>query len=86
MGWMPAPLDVSIWQSMWTKEKLNLNNKIKYKSALFDFNVRIHFNCISWIVFVALGAFVMFGSGQTFSNNGSEFANQLIKLYTAQSW
>ena len=33
--------------------------------------------------FVALGAFVMFGSGQTFSNNGSEFANQLIKLYTA---
>ena len=26
MGWMPAPLDVSIWQSIWTKEKLNLNN------------------------------------------------------------
>ena len=24
----------------------------------------------------------MFGSGQTFSNNGSEFANQLIQLYT----
>ena len=83
MGWMPAPLDVSIWQSIWTKEKLNLNNKIKYKSALFDFNVGYISTVFLGLCFVALGAFVMFESGQTFSNNGSEFANQLIKLYTA---
>ncbi len=82
MGWMPAPLDVSIWQSIWTKEKLNLNNKIKYKSALFDFNVGYISTVFLGLCFVALGAFVMFESGQTFSNNGSEFANQLIKLYT----
>ena len=83
MGWMPAPLDVSIWQSIWTKEKLNLNNKIKYKSALFDFNVGYISTVFLGLCFVALGAFVMFGSGQTFSNNGSVFANQLIKLYTS---
>ena len=83
MGWMPAPLDVSIWQSIWTKEKLNLNNKIKYKSALFDFNVGYISTVFLGLCFVALGAFVMFGSEETFSNNGSEFANQLIKLYTA---
>ena len=83
MGWMPAPLDVSIWQSIWTKEKLNLNNKIKYKSALFDFNVGYISTVYLGLCFVALGAFVMFGSGQTFSNNGSVFANQLIKLYTS---
>ena len=82
MGWMPAPLDVSIWQSIWTKEKLNLNNKIKYKSTLFDFNVGYISTVFLGLCFVALGAFVMFESGQTFSNNGSEFANQLIKLYT----
>ena len=83
MGWMPAPLDVSIWQSIWTKEKLKINNKIKYKSALFDFNVGYISTVLLGLCFVALGAFVMFGSGQTFSDNGSEFANQLIKLYTA---
>ena len=83
MGWMPAPLDVSIWQSIWTKEKLNLNSKIQYKSALFDFNVGYISTVFLGLCFVALGAFVMFGSGETFSNNGSEFANQLIKLYTA---
>ena len=83
MGWMPAPLDISIWQSIWTKEKLNLNNKIKYKSALFDFNVGYISTVFLGLCFVALGAFVMFGSGQTFSNNGAVFANQLIKLYTS---
>ena len=83
MGWMPAPLDVSIWQSIWTKEKLRINSKIKYKSALFDFNVGYISTVLLGLCFVALGAFVMFGSGQTFSDNGSEFANQLIKLYTA---
>lgn len=83
MGWMPAPLDVSIWQSIWTQEKLNLNNKIKYKSALFDFNLGYISTVLLGICFVALGAFVMFESGETFSNNGSEFANQLVKLYTA---
>ena len=83
MGWMPAPLDVSIWQSIWTKEKLRINSKIKYKSALLDFNVGYISTVLLGLCFVALGAFVMFGSGQTFSDNGSEFANQLIKLYTA---
>ena len=37
MGWMPAPLDVSIWQSIWTKEKLSLkvnNSKDLEKKAL----------------------------------------------------
>ena len=82
MGWMPAPLDVSIWQSIWTKEKLNLNNKIEYKSALFDFNIGYISTVFLGLCFVALGTFVMYESGQTFSNNGSEFANQLIKLYT----
>ena len=24
MGWMPAPLDISIWQSIWTKEKIKI--------------------------------------------------------------
>ena len=82
MGWMPAPLDISIWQSIWTKEKVKLNNRMDYKSALFDFNVGYITTVIIGLCFISLGAFVMFGSGQTFSNNGSEFANQLIQLYT----
>jgi Mn2+/Fe2+ NRAMP family transporter len=34
------------------------------------------------ICFLLLGALVMHNSGETFSNNGGEFASQLITLYT----
>ena len=83
MGWMPAPLDVSIWQSIWTKEKISLDKKINYKTALFDFNIGYLSTVVLGICFIGLGAFVMYNSGESFSNNGGEFAGQLIKLYTS---
>ena len=83
MGWMPAPLDISIWQSIWTKEKMSINKKIKYKTALFDFNLGYITTVILGICFVGLGAYVMFESGEKFSDQGGEFAGQLINLYTS---
>ena len=83
MGWMPAPLDVSIWQSIWTKEKISLDKTINYKTALFDFNIGYLTTIFLGICFVGLGAFVMYNSGESFSNNGGEFADQLINLYTS---
>ena len=83
LGWMPAPLDVSIWHSIWSVEK-NENTfiKIKPKDAIFDFNVGYLSTLILGICFVLLGALVMFNSGETFSNKGSVFASQLLTLYT----
>lgn len=81
MGWMPAPLDISIWQSLWAIEKKK-TEKLTFKDALFDFNVGYIVTVVLGLCFVGLGAFVMFGSGTRFSNSGGEFANQLIFLYT----
>lgn len=83
LGWMPAPLDVSIWHSIWSVEK-NENTfiKIKPKDAIFDFNVGYISTLILGICFVLLGALVMYNSGETFSNKGSIFASQLLILYT----
>lgn len=81
MGWMPAPLDISIWQSIWTVEKHKQQTKISAKDSLFDFNVGYIMTTILAIGFLALGALVMFGSGQSFSPKGGEFANQLINMY-----
>ena len=39
MGWMPAPLDVSVWHSLWAIEKRKDNKEFTPKSALFDFNI-----------------------------------------------
>ncbi|MDP5105712.1 MAG: Nramp family divalent metal transporter [Polaribacter sp.] len=83
LGWMPAPLDVSIWSSIWSVEKnKNIIQKIKLKEAIFDFNVGYISTLILGICFVSLGALVMFNSGETFSNKGIEFSSQLINLYT----
>ena len=82
MGWMPAPLDISIWHSIWAIEK-NKNEKITQKESLFDFNVGYISTVILGICFVSLGALVMFNSGVSFSNSGSVFAGQLIELYTS---
>ena len=83
MGWMPAPLDVSIWQSIWTKEKISINKTIDYKTALYDFNIGYITTVVLGICFISLGAFVMYNSGEKFSDQGGEFASQLIDLYTS---
>jgi len=90
MGWMPAPMDISIWHSIWILEKkTDLKNKFSLKEGLFDFNVGYITTVILGICFLGLGALVMFGSGLEFSNKGNEFAGQLINLYTSnlgESW
>ena len=82
MGWMPAPLDISIWHSIWTLEKKK-SQKITAQESIFDFNVGYLATVILGICFVSLGAFVMYNSGISFSNSGSIFAGQLIDLYTS---
>ena len=82
MGWMPAPLDISIWHSIWALEK-NKNQKITNKEGLFDFNVGYLATVILGICFVSLGALVMYNSEISFSSSGSVFAGQLIELYTS---
>ncbi|TYA84078.1 NRAMP family divalent metal transporter [Seonamhaeicola marinus] len=79
MGWMPAPLDVAVWHSLWAVEKKQENKN--YKSALFDFNIGYISTIILGIGFLLLGALVMFNSGETFSNSAGKFAGQLINMY-----
>lgn len=83
LGWMPAPLDISIWQSIWSLEKEKTTfQKITPKQAIFDFNVGYMCTIFLAVCFVVLGALVMNNSGEIFSSKGGDFAGQLISLYT----
>ncbi len=82
MGWMPAPIDISVWHSLWTLEKKKISSHASVKNTLFDFNVGYIGTACLALCFLVLGALVMFGSGQTFSNSAAKFAGQLISLYT----
>lgn len=83
LGWMPAPLDISIWHSIWSIEKSKTNfQKATPKEAVFDFNIGYIGTLFLGICFVLLGALVMYKSGESFSDKGGVFASQLIHLYT----
>ncbi len=83
LGWMPAPLDVSIWQSLWAVEKQKDKTvKFNTKQAILDFNIGFIATLILGVCFVSLGAIVMFNSGETFSGSAGKFSQQLITLYT----
>ncbi|MCK5400005.1 MAG: Nramp family divalent metal transporter [Flavobacteriaceae bacterium] len=82
MGWMPAPLDVSVFHSLWAIEKRKNHNEFNTKSALFDFNVGYLSTIILGIGFVFLGYLIMFNSGETFSSKAGVFSNQLLEMYT----
>ncbi|GGZ82302.1 Nramp family divalent metal transporter [Algibacter mikhailovii] len=82
MGWMPGPLDISVWQSLWSLEKQNTTKNYNTKSAIFDFNVGYIGTVILGIGFVLLGTLIMFNSGETFSNSATIFSGQLINMYT----
>ncbi len=83
LGWMPAPLDISIWHSLWSVEKnKSSSNPISSKKSILDFNIGYLGTLFLGICFILLGTLVMFNTGQTFSSNGGKFAIQLINLYT----
>jgi Mn2+/Fe2+ NRAMP family transporter len=88
MGWMPAPLDISVWHSIWTIEKNKSDGIQEMKTTLFDFNVGYFGTIILGISFVLLGYFVMNDSNLSFSSSATTFATQLIEMYTSTfgSW
>ena len=83
LGWMPAPLDISAWHSLWTLEKQkNTTDDFNTKKAILDFNIGYISTVFLGVCFITLGALVMFGSGEQFSGSAGKFAQQLINLYT----
>lgn len=84
LGWMPAPLDVSIWHSIWAVEKNKIiPHKISKKAAIYDFNIGYVGTLFLGVCFLSLGSLVMYNTGASFSNIGGVFASQLINLYTS---
>lgn len=82
MGWMPAPLDVSIWNSLWTVEK-SKEQQNSIKNSIFDFNLGYFGTALLGICFIGIGYFTIYNSTETLSNSASIFSNQLINLYTS---
>lgn len=82
LGWMPAPVELSIWHSIWSESKNETEGKTtSLKDALFDFRVGFIGTAFLAICFLAIGALVMYGSGVEFKPGGAAFAEQLLDMY-----
>ncbi|MFT5832620.1 MAG: Mn2+/Fe2+ NRAMP family transporter [Cognaticolwellia sp.] len=82
MGWMPAPLDLSVWHSIWTTEKQKATNEdFNLNYSLKDFRIGYFGTIVLAVFFLSLGALIMFNSGEEFSPSGAKFAAQLINMY-----
>ncbi len=83
IGWMPAPIDIVVWGSLWSQSKNEqLKQKPTIREALIEFRVGYFGTMGIAAAFLALGALIMYGTGEALSPNGAVFADQLIKLYT----
>jgi len=79
----PAPLDVSVWHSLWTvAKKKETKVKVSLKESLLDFRIGYIGTAFLALGFLTLGALVMFVSGEQLSPVGCIFAEQFINMYT----
>ena len=83
MGWMPGPIEMSAWQSLWVQERERTEKmKFNFQEISFDFNFSYLLTVITAVLFLSLGYFTMHGTGESFSAKGAVFAGQVIELYT----
>lgn len=84
MGWMPTAVDLSTWNSLWTIERIKQTGyKPSLKETLFEFNLGYWISAGLSICFVTLGAFLIYGTGQSMPKGGAAFASWVIDLYTS---
>ncbi|MGM0553728.1 MAG: NRAMP family divalent metal transporter [Pseudomonadota bacterium] len=85
LGWMPIPLDVAAWHSVWTQERARQTGHWpSVREAVFDFRLGYAGATLLAVAFMLLGAVLMYGTGVGFASGAAAFSAQLVDLY-AQS-
>ncbi len=83
IGWMPAPIDISVWSSLWAVARAKHQpRKPAARDVLVDFDIGYWSTMLLALAFVLLGTGMMFGQGLTFENNPAKFSAQIVDLYT----
>lgn len=82
MGWMPAPIEISAINSMWSIEKRKVE-KVSIVDGIFDFNVGYIGTAILAFIFLALGALIQYGSREKIEVAGAAYIKQFIGMYAS---
>lgn len=83
MGWMPTAVDLSIWNSIWTVERIKESNyKPTLKETLWEFNLGYWASAALAIMFLTMGALMVYGTGERVPNKPADFSAFVIHIYT----
>ena len=83
MGWMPTAVDLSAWSSIWTVEKIKQSGyHPTVKESVREFSIGYWISAFLAILFVTMGAMMVYGSGREVPTSGVEFSGFVIELYT----
>jgi Mn2+/Fe2+ NRAMP family transporter len=82
VGWMPSALDIAVWQSLWSLEKVRTEGRpLTVVGATFDFNVGYIGTAVLACAFLVLGAVVLHPVGGDLPASAPAFAKRLIDVY-----
>lgn len=83
MGWMPTAVDLSVWNSLWTLARIRQTGyQPSVREVLIEFRIGYLISAVLALCFLALGAYMMYGTGTEFSESAVAFADQIVSLYT----
>lgn len=83
IGWMPTAIDLSSWNSLWTLERMKQTRfRPRLAEALFEFRIAYAVTASLAVVFLMLGAYIIFGTGRELPDGGANFAHAVVSLYT----
>lgn len=82
MGWMPAPIEVSVFQSLWVQAKgVSRGRKVTKQEGQVDFNVGYGLSTLLAVAFLSLGALGLYGSGVSLPASSGGFVTQFVDVY-----
>lgn len=79
MGWMPAPMELSVATSMWVVEKQHLQ-QTSVRDGMLDFNVGYGVTIALALVFMTLGALMQYGQDIP-QAAGGKYVAQFVNMY-----
>jgi Mn2+/Fe2+ NRAMP family transporter len=83
VGFMPTGVEASVFQSVWVLEKEKTSNyRATIRESLVDFNIGYGLTSILALMFMTIGAFTVYGSGQLLEGNATQFSTKLLKVFS----
>ncbi|MEM6632215.1 MAG: hypothetical protein AAF694_21240 [Bacteroidota bacterium] len=84
IGWMPTGMESSTFNSIWVVDKMRTTQyRPTLQETLFDFRLGYGFTLVLALMFLTIGAFTVYGSGEELTGNSTQFSNKLLSVFTA---